>query len=139
LSPIAALSVALAALACLASASWAARSSRKIRNLATTPITGERSEVELEGRAVRGAMSSALLQIRGAARISLAMGTATALFALSDALSSGLERGLPPALSCFLLGGVGAGLAGHFGRVAKEQRARFRDEWNARGRRPHAM
>ena len=99
----------------------------------------ERSNVELEGRALLGEMSSALLQIRGAARISLATGTATALLALSDALRSGLERGLPPAMSCFVLGALGAGVAGHFGRLAKEARARFRDEWNARGRRRRDM
>ena len=135
MSLLAALSVTTAALSWLGSSTWAARSSRKIRRLGVTPTLTEASEIELEARAVVSEMSTALLQIRRAARISLATGTATALLALSDALSTGLERGLPTALSCFVLGALGAGMSGHFGRVAKVHRARFRDEWKSRARR----
>jgi hypothetical protein len=141
LSLLAALSVTVAGLSCLGCSAWAAKSRRKIRSLWVSPAAseGDRSEVELERRSALGEMTSALLQIRGAARISLASGTGCALLALSDALSSGLPRGLPVAVGCFVLGATGAGIAGHFGRVAKEERARFRDEWNAQTRKMRGM
>jgi hypothetical protein len=136
LAPIAGLSLALAVLSTLGCVSWALGACRRTKKLvALRPADVDRSELDLELRATARELASAALQIRGAARVALASGTATALIALSDALSSGLARGLPPAAACFVLGSLGAGVVAHFGRLAKAEKSRFRAEWNSRRRR----
>lgn len=124
----------MAGLSSLGASAWAVRAQRKVRKLgaALREAGLDESERALEGRATFGEMTSALLQIRGAARISLAAGTACAVLALTEALSTGLERGLVVAVACFVLGALGTTVAGHCGRAAKVTRAQFREDWNAR-------
>jgi hypothetical protein len=79
-------------------------------------------------------MELLLLRFRAAARIALAAGTGSGLWALAGELGQSLTRAALSAGACFALGALAAGVIAQLGHSARRQCRQFRDAWQQRVR-----
>lgn len=130
------LGIGVAVLGVMLCVVWGFRARHAVTELGRATEAGSRAlppeERSLERREALGLMKNQLLETRGAARVSLAVGTGTSVFALASGLSDDLTRALTASAVCFAAGALGSAIVAHLGRSASHEFVRFRDQWNQR-------